>query len=67
MVILLSSFLIFKFGSDGNTVHHLSNEVSKYLRLGLAKVMLGNERMKGVFMESLNNFQNNRAIGSEHI
>ncbi|SCU94495.1 LAFA_0F22166g1_1 [Lachancea sp. 'fantastica'] len=56
-IILLSSFLIYEFGHDGNTVHHWSEALSEYLREGLVKVMLGNQRVKGVFKGSLNSLQ----------
>ncbi|SCW00864.1 LAFE_0C13696g1_1 [Lachancea fermentati] len=62
-IILLSSFLIFEFGQDGNRIHHLSEAVSEYLRVGLAKIMLGNERVKGAFKESLHNLQTGIAVG----
>ncbi|SCV02370.1 LANO_0F17282g1_1 [Lachancea nothofagi CBS 11611] len=56
-IILLSSFLIIEFGHDGNRIHHWSEAVSEYLRVGLAKVMLGNERVKGAFKGSLYSLQ----------
>ncbi|SCU88582.1 LAME_0E00430g1_1 [Lachancea meyersii CBS 8951] len=56
-IILLSSFLIYEFGHDGNTVHYWSEAVSEYLRVGLAKVMLGNQRVKGAFKGSLHSLQ----------
>lgn len=61
-IILLSSFLIFEFGHDGNRIHHLSQAVSEYLRVGLANVMLGNERVKGAFKGSLHSLQAGAAV-----
>ncbi|SCU81105.1 LADA_0B11232g1_1 [Lachancea dasiensis] len=56
-IVLLSSFLLFEFGNDGNTIHHWSKQVSEYLRVGLANVMLGNERVKGAFKDSFHSLQ----------
>ncbi|AAS51391.1 ACR165Wp [Eremothecium gossypii ATCC 10895] len=63
MIVLLSCFLINRFGQDGNSVHHLSEKASMFVRMGLVKLMLGNERMKTIFRESLNNFQSRRMLG----
>lgn len=62
MVTLITSVLIFNFGRDGNTVHHLSEFISDYLRTGLGKVLLGNKRMTGVLRESFQTLQNSRIL-----
>lgn len=57
-VILLSWYTLFKFGQEGDHVHYFTNMVSEYLRVVLAKILLGNERMKTAFKEQLTIFQN---------
>ncbi|GAV53517.1 hypothetical protein ZYGR_0AK00190 [Zygosaccharomyces rouxii] len=57
-VVLLSWYTLFKFGQDGDYVHYFSNMVAEQLRVLLAKIILGNERMKTAFKEQLSMFQN---------
>lgn len=57
-VILLSWYSLFKLGQEGDQVHYFTNMVSEYLRVVLAKILLGNERMKTAFKEQLTIFQN---------
>lgn len=57
-VVLLSWYTLFKFGQDGDYVHYFSNMVAEQLRVILAKIILGNERMKAAFKEQLSMFQN---------
>lgn len=57
-VLLLSWYTLFKFGQDGDYVHYFSNMVAEQLRVVLAKIILGNERMKTAFKEQLSMFQN---------
>ncbi|SCU95713.1 LAMI_0F03422g1_1 [Lachancea mirantina] len=63
-IVLLTSFMIFEFGQDGNSIHHLSQVISDYLRTGIAKLMLGNERVKIAFQESLGIAMRSQAISS---
>lgn len=63
MVILSSAFLAFQFGRDGNKIHHISETVSENLRTWMAKTLLGNDRMKAAFRESIHNLQNHRLLG----
>lgn len=57
-IVLLTWYVLFKFGQDNDNVHYLTNIVSEYLRVVLAKILLGNERMKTSFKEQLSIFQN---------
>ncbi|GAV48606.1 hypothetical protein ZYGR_0N00100 [Zygosaccharomyces rouxii] len=61
-VVLLSWYALFKFGQDGDYVHYFSNMVAEQLRVLLAKIILGNERMKTAFKEQLTMFQNTNIL-----
>lgn len=56
-IVLLSWYILFKFGQENDNVHYLTNIISEYLRVVLAKILLGNERMKTTFKEQLSIFQ----------
>lgn len=66
MVILSSAFLAFHFGKDGNKIRHISEAVSETIRTWMAKTLLGNDRMKAVFRESIHNLQNHRILGENN-
>lgn len=57
-IVLLTWFVFYKFGQEDDIVHYFSRMVSEYLRVVLAKILLGNERMKTAFKEQLTIFQN---------
>ncbi|CAI4034738.1 hypothetical protein SMKI_11G1880 [Saccharomyces mikatae IFO 1815] len=61
-LVLLICFTLSKLGKDDDMFHNLSKIVQEYLRIGLAKVLLGNERMKASFKMQLSNFQNNNIL-----
>lgn len=56
-VVLLTWYIFFKFGQEDDIVHYFTRFVSEYLRLVLAKILLGNERMRTAFKEQLTIFQ----------
>ncbi|AMD20929.1 HDR187Wp [Eremothecium sinecaudum] len=57
MIFLVASFIIARFGQEGNSVRHISKQATEYVMMGLMKFMVGNQRMKTLFKESFNNFQ----------
>lgn len=57
-IVLLTWYVVFKFGQEDDIVHYFTRMVSEYLRVVLAKILLGNERMKTAFKEQLTIFQN---------
>ena len=66
-LLLLSCFTLSKLGKDDDMFHNLSKIVQEYLRIGLAKVLLGNERMKTSFKMQLSNFQNNNILNDMRV
>lgn len=61
-IVLLSWYTLFKLGQDGDYVYNFSNMVAEQLRVVLAKIILGNERMKTAFKEQLSMFQNTNIL-----
>ena len=57
MVLLLCSMAIYKLGRDDNLVQYVGDGISKYIRLGLSKIVLGNERVKASFKSQFSNLQ----------
>lgn len=57
IIVLVMWYTLFRFGHDNDFVHQVSELVPKYLRIGSAKVLFGNERMKAALREQLSNFQ----------
>ncbi|SMN17693.1 similar to Saccharomyces cerevisiae YIR033W MGA2 ER membrane protein involved in regulation of OLE1 transcription, acts with homolog Spt23p [Maudiozyma saulgeensis] len=57
MVILICSMTLYTLGHDDNFIQTLGDRVSKYLRMGLSHVILGNERMKTVVRKQFQTFQ----------
>ncbi|CCE65558.1 hypothetical protein TPHA_0L02060 [Tetrapisispora phaffii CBS 4417] len=58
-IILISTYFFIKFGSiDDSKLYSFSFEIVDRFRKSLAKLMLGNDRMKAAFKEQLSNFQN---------
>ena len=66
-LVLLLCFTLSNLGKDGDMFHNLSKIVQEYLRIGLAKVLLGNERMKTSFKMQLSNFQNNNILNDMRV
>lgn len=66
MIVLSSAFLAFHFGRDGNKIHSISDSVSSHIRTWVGKTMLGNERMKAAFRESIHSLQNHRILGENN-
>lgn len=66
MIILSSAFLAFQFGKDGNRIHHISEHLSEKIRTWMGKTILGNDRMKAAFRESIHNLQNHRLLGENN-
>ncbi|CCF57375.1 hypothetical protein KAFR_0C03840 [Kazachstania africana CBS 2517] len=66
MIFLLCLISFYRLGSTDNQAHHMINVISKYLRMGLTKVLIGNERVKTSlkvsFKNQLSNFQASRAV-----
>ncbi|KAG0670356.1 SPT3 Dosage dependent suppressor of Ty-induced promoter mutations-like protein [Maudiozyma exigua] len=58
MVILICSMTLYTLGHDDNPIKTLGDTVSKYLRMGLSYIILGNERMTAVVRKQLQTFQN---------
>ena len=59
MLVMLSSFFLFKFGSTDNRVHYLSERSSERIRIWLTKIVLGNKRMQTIFKDAFKEaFQN---------
>ncbi|KAL3233926.1 Protein MGA2 [Nakaseomyces bracarensis] len=56
-LVLVTWFVFFYFGWNDNKIQYFSNLLTKYVRIGLAKILLGNARMKAAFKEQLSNFQ----------
>lgn len=56
-LVLVTWFVFFYFGWNDNKIQYFSNLLTKYVRIGLANILLGNERMKAAFKEQLSNFQ----------
>lgn len=56
-LVLMTWFIFFNFGWRDNTIQYFSNLLTRYVRIGLAKILLGNERMKTAFREQFSNFQ----------
>ncbi|AQZ18852.1 MGA2 (YIR033W) and SPT23 (YKL020C) [Zygosaccharomyces parabailii] len=63
-ILLLSWYALFKFGQDGDYVYNFSNMVAEQLRVVLAKIVLGNERMKTAFKEQLSMFHNTNILSA---
>ncbi|CAI4065651.1 hypothetical protein SUVZ_09G1900 [Saccharomyces uvarum] len=61
-LLLLTSFIMYKFGNQDNSINHISELISEYLRIALAKFLLGNERMKTAFRSKLSNLQTTRML-----
>ncbi|KOG98297.1 Spt23p [Saccharomyces eubayanus] len=61
-LVLLLCFTLSNLGKDDDMFHNLSKVVQEYLRIGLANILLGNERMKASFKMKLSNFQNNNIL-----
>ncbi|QLQ80644.1 hypothetical protein HG537_0D06450 [Torulaspora globosa] len=57
-IVLLTWYVIYRFGQEDDLVHYFTKMVSEYLRMVLAKILLGNERMKTAFKEQLTMIQN---------
>ncbi|CAB4256469.1 similar to Saccharomyces cerevisiae YIR033W MGA2 ER membrane protein involved in regulation of OLE1 transcription, acts with homolog Spt23p [Maudiozyma barnettii] len=57
MVILICSMTLYTLGHDDNFIQTLGDRISKYLRMGLSNVILGNERMKAVVRKQFQTFQ----------
>ena len=57
MVMLLCSMAVYKLGRDDNLVQYVGDGISKYIRLGLSKIVLGNERVKASFKSQFSNLQ----------
>ncbi|CAI4610969.1 CDN_1a_G0032920.mRNA.1.CDS.1 [Saccharomyces cerevisiae] len=66
-LVLLLCFTLSNLGKDDDMFHNLSKIVQEYLRIGLAKVLLGNERMKTSFKMQLSNFQNNNILNDMRV
>lgn len=58
MVILTCSMMLYTLGHDNNTIKALGDTFSKYLRMGLSYIILGNERMTAIVKKQLQTFQN---------
>lgn len=58
MVILICSMMLYTLGHDDNSIKTLGDTVSKYLRMGLSYIILGNERMTAIVRKQLQTFQN---------
>ncbi|CAI4039788.1 hypothetical protein SMKI_09G2000 [Saccharomyces mikatae IFO 1815] len=61
-LLLLTWFIMYKFGNQDNSINHISELISEYLRIALAKFLLGNERMKTAFKSKLSNLQTTRML-----
>ena len=57
MIILLAWFISYTLGGDGGFVYRMSTVVPVYLRDGLAKLVLGNQRMQAVLKTKITNLQ----------
>lgn len=58
MTLLLVLLLWFQFNKyDNNVINKVNGLVQHYVIMGLAKAVLGSERMKNIFRNSINNFQ----------
>lgn len=66
-LVLLLCFTLSNLGKDDDMFHNLSKIVQEYLRIGLAKVLLGNERMKTSFKMQLSNFQNHNILNDMRV
>ncbi|CAI4963407.1 BBT_HP_G0009920.mRNA.1.CDS.1 [Saccharomyces cerevisiae] len=61
-LLLLTWFIMYKFGNQDSSINHISELISEYLRIALAKFLLGNERMKTAFRSKLSNLQTTRML-----
>ncbi|CAI4065008.1 hypothetical protein SKDZ_09G1950 [Saccharomyces kudriavzevii ZP591] len=61
-LMLLTWFIMYKFGNEDSSINHISELISEYLRIALAKFLLGNERMKTAFRSKLSNLQTTRML-----
>ncbi|EJT44440.1 SPT23-like protein [Saccharomyces kudriavzevii IFO 1802] len=66
-LVLLLCFTLSKLGKDDDMFHNISKIFQEYLRIGLAKVLLGNERMKTSLKMQLSNFQNNNILNDMRV
>lgn len=57
-IVLLTWYFFYRFGQEDDIVHYFTRMVSEYLRMVVAKILLGNERMKTAFKEQLTMIQN---------
>lgn len=57
-LILLTYFVLYALGGNNGRIHRMASVVPEYLRCGLAKVLLGNERMKTLVKTKFSEFQN---------
>ena len=56
-ILLISSYIFFNFGPTDDRIHYFSTKAIDYFRMGVVKILLGNDRMKAAFKEQLSNFQ----------
>lgn len=66
-LVLLLCFTLSNLGKDDDMFHNFSKVVQEYLRIGLANILLGNERMKASFKMKLSNFQNNNILSDMRV
>lgn len=64
-VILICSMIVYKLGNEDNLIQTLSNAIAKYLRIGLSKIILGNERVKTSFINQLSTLQSSTGFVNE--